>query len=88
MEYGEALGTVTSVSANSINPLDTAAVQSQIQAPQVPGAPQDLYYQVNASLDVLNCIMCRAASAWCPACRWKWTWWSDGNRCLNISSSS
>lgn len=54
MEYGAAKGTVTSISANSINPLDTSAVQSQIQAPQTPGAPQDLYYQVNVSLDVLN----------------------------------
>lgn len=52
MRYGTAKGTVTSISPESFNPLDQQAVATN-GAP-LPGAPQDLYYKAEISLDVLN----------------------------------
>lgn len=50
--YGEAEGTVTSISPESINPLDQAAYP--VSGVPLPGTPQDLYYKAEISLDVLN----------------------------------
>lgn len=50
--YGNALGTVTSISATSFNP-QNQALNAVIGTP-LPGAPQDLYYLANISLDQLN----------------------------------
>jgi hemolysin D len=52
MRYGSAKGVVTSISPESFNPLDQQAVATN-GAP-LPGAPQDLYYKAEISLDVLN----------------------------------
>ncbi|MGP8026945.1 MAG: HlyD family type I secretion periplasmic adaptor subunit [Acidocella sp.] len=50
--YGTAKGTVTSVSAESFNPQDQQ--DSAVNGPPLPGAPQNLYYKAQVSLDVLN----------------------------------
>ena len=47
-----AKGVVTSISPDSFNPLDQQAAATN-GAP-LPGAPQDLYYKAEISLDVLN----------------------------------
>jgi hemolysin D len=52
MRYGTAKGVVTSISPDSFNPLDQQAAATN-GAP-LPGAPQDLYYKAEISLDVLN----------------------------------
>jgi hemolysin D len=52
MRYGSAKGTVTAISPESFNPLDQQAAATS-GAP-LPGAPQDLYYKAEISLDVLN----------------------------------
>ncbi len=50
--YGTAKGTVTSISAESFNPQDQQS--SAVNGPPLPGAPQNLYYKAQVSLDVLN----------------------------------
>jgi HlyD family secretion protein len=52
LHYGEASGTVTSISPESINPLNQAAFP--VSGVPLPGAPQDLYYNAQVSIDVLN----------------------------------
>ncbi|MCB5944857.1 HlyD family type I secretion periplasmic adaptor subunit [Acidocella sp. KAb 2-4] len=52
MLYGTAKGTVTSISAESFNPQDQQ--QAAVNGPPLPGAPQNLYYKAQISLDVLN----------------------------------
>jgi len=54
MRYGEAYGSVSDISATSVNPQNTPGVQSGIQAAPTPGAPQDLYYTATVSLDELE----------------------------------
>ena len=50
--YGTAKGTVTSISAESFNPQDQQS--NAVNGPPLPGAPQNLYYKAQVSLDVLN----------------------------------
>jgi HlyD family secretion protein len=50
--YGSAVGTVTTISANSFNPSDQQS--SQVSGTPLPGTPQSLYYKANISLDQLN----------------------------------
>jgi len=52
LQYGSAKGTVTSISPESFNPLDQTAETTS--GPPLPGAPQDLYYKAEISIDVLN----------------------------------
>jgi len=52
LQYGSAEGTVTAISPESFNPLDQSDA-ANTGAP-LPGAPQDLYYKAEISLDVLN----------------------------------
>jgi HlyD family secretion protein len=52
MQYGSAVGIVQSVSPDSFNPND--ASQTPVSGPLLPGGPQDLYYKVEISLEVLN----------------------------------
>jgi hemolysin D len=49
LRYGTAKGTVRSISPESFNPLDTQAPLAS--GTPLPGAPQDLYYRVQISLD-------------------------------------
>ena len=50
--YGGAIGTVTSISANSFNPQDQQ--DNATTGTPLPGTSQDLYYKANISLDQLN----------------------------------
>jgi hemolysin D len=50
--YGAAIGTVTSISANSFNPNDQQS--NQTTGTPLPGTSQNLYYKANISLDQLN----------------------------------
>ncbi len=52
LEFGMAKGTVTSISQESINPLDQQA--TAINGALLPGGPQDLFYKAEISLDVIN----------------------------------
>jgi len=50
--YGGAIGTVTSISANSFNPADQQG--NATTGTPLPGTSQNLYYKANISLDELN----------------------------------
>jgi hemolysin D len=50
--YGAAIGTVTSISANSFNPADQQ--DNATTGTPLPGTTQNLYYKANISLDQLN----------------------------------
>jgi HlyD family secretion protein len=50
--YGGAIGTVTTISANSFNPQDTQS--NSTTGTPLPGTGQNLYYKAQISLDQLN----------------------------------
>ena len=52
LQYGLAKGIVTSISPESVNPLDTSALATYGVPP--PGTPQTLYYNAEISIDVYN----------------------------------
>jgi len=52
LEFGSAKGVVTSISPESINPLDQQALATS--GPLLPGAPQTLFYKAEVSIDVIN----------------------------------
>jgi HlyD family secretion protein len=52
LEYGQMFGTVTSISPQSINPLDQQSYA--VNGVPLPNAPHDLFYRAQISIDVMN----------------------------------